>query len=905
MSRRSEGEVASTLEPLLSTKLHPSLARPKLVARPRLIESLTREPGRRLTLLSAPAGFGKTTLLSEWTRDRTGSVAWVSLDEGDNDPIRFVTYLVAALRGTGEEGFGEAVLAALRSPEPPRMEAVLSTLVNELAALPGEVAVVLDDYHQIDSESVHRIVSFLLERLPENTHLVISGRVDPPLPLTRLRVRDQMTELHAAELRFTTEEAASFLSDVMSLDLSADDVTALEGVTEGWIAALQLAALSMRKREDVSDFIRSFSGGHRDVFDFLAEEVLGGQTETVQSFLLETSILDNLSGPLCDALTGRDDAQQTLERLERENLLVVPLDDERRWYRYHHLFADFLRGRLTRERPERLATLHLRASEWCEKNALGIEAVRHALAAGDHERAARLMESGVGQTWYRGEVVTLLGWLQKLPEEAMRDRPLLLVWYAAALMLAGQSDGVESLLGEADRALGEAQGEEPRPDGGDHSRLLATAAAVRSMHARFRGDAQGAIEHARRALALLPEDNLDPRPFAAIALAQAYQAAGDLEAAIAAFAEAGSLGQAAGHDYIALSAMASRAHLQLASGRLREADEVLRSALGLAAERGAELLPALGSVHIAAGELCYEWNEVDAAARYLTEGVELAGRTGDVGILMWGHIVLSRVRLAQGDAEGAFAAAREAELVAQSSGADEAIVDAAVWKARLHLASGDLASASSEQERAARVGEIRPQSRELERLLLARLLVARNEPREALQLLARLREAAETAGTTVQILALQAVALQAKGERESAVSALAEALVLAEPEGYVRTFADEGPPMNDLLSRALEARQRGRLDPPVPAHYLRKLLAVLERDASGVASPAAELPEDLSEREREVLQLIAAGKTNRQIASELFVGVGTVKTHLNNLYRKLDAHSRTQAVARARELDLL
>jgi len=869
------------------------------VARPRLIESLTRDPGRRLTLLSAPAGFGKTTLLSEWTRGRKDSVAWVSLDEGDNDPVRFVSYLVAALRSTGEEGFGEGIMAALRSPEPPRMEAVLSTLINELAALPGEVAVILDDYHLIDSENVHGIVSFLLERLPESTHLVISGRVDPPLPLTRLRVRGQMTELHAADLRFTPEEAAAFLSDVMSLDLSADDVSALEGVTEGWIAALQLAALSMRKRKDVSDFIRSFSGGHRDVFDFLAEEVLGEQTEPVQSFLLETSILDNLSGPLCDAVTGRDDGQQTLEKLERENLLVVPLDDERVWYRYHHLFADFLCGRLTRERPERLAALHLRASEWCEQNALAIEAVRHALAAGDHERAARLMESGVGQTWYRGEVVTLLGWLQKLPAEAMRRRPLLLVWYAAALMLAGRSDGVESLLREADRALGEAPGEEP------DERLLATAAAVRSMHARFRGDAQGAIEHARRALALLAEDNLDPRPFAAIALAQAYQAAGDLEAAIAAFADAGALGRAAGHDYIALSAMASRAHLQLAGGRLREADEVLRSALEFAAERGAGLLPAVGSVRIGMGELCYEWDDLDAAGRHLAEGVELAARTGDVGILMWGHIVLSRVRLAQGDAESALAAVGEAELVARSSGADHAIVDAAVWKARLHLARGDLASASSEQERAARVGEVRRRSRELERVILARLLIARNEPGEALGLLAQLRETAETAGATIEILALQALALQAKGEKERAASTLAEALVLAEPEGYVRTFVDEGPPMDELLSMVLEAQQRGRLDPPVPAHYLRKLLAVLERDASGAALPSAGLPEPLSEREREVLQLIAAGKTNRQIASELFVGVGTVKTHLNNLYRKLDAHSRTQAVARARDLDLI
>jgi LuxR family maltose regulon positive regulatory protein len=900
---------------LVSTKLRPSQARPKLVARPRLTASLERDVGRKLTLISAPAGFGKTTLLVEWLRERAGgevSVAWVSLDEGDNDPARFLSYLVAALRRIVGERFGEGVLAALRSPEPPRMEAVLGAFVNELVYLPGEVDMVLDDYHVIDSESVHRIVSFLLERLPEGVHLVIAGRVDPPLPLARLRARGQMTELHAADLRFTPEEAVAFLGDVMGLDLSAGDVVALDQVTEGWIAALQMAALSMQDRKDVSAFIRSFSGGHRDVFDFLAEEVLERQDQRVQAFLLETSILDSLSGPLCDALTDGNDGQRMLEKLERENLLVVHLDDERCWYRYHHLFADFLRARLQRERPEKLAPLHLRASGWYEENVFVAEAVRHALSSGDHERAARLMERGVGQTWYRGEVVTLLGWLRALPIEAMRRRPLLLVWYAAALILAGRLDGVESLLGEAEGAVGaagEGQGERPQPgpDGANPQHLPATAAAVRSLYARRLGDPKRAVEHARRALALLPEDNLDPRPFAVISLAQAYQAAGDLEAGIAAFAEAGALGRAAGHDYIALSAMASQAHLQLARGRLREADDVLRRALGLAAERGAELLPAVGSVHIGMGELCYEWDELDAAERHLTEGVELAARTGDVEILMWGHIALSQVRLARGDAEGALATAREAERVAQNSDADHAIVDAAVWKARLHLARGELAAASSEQERAASVGEVRRYSRALERIGLARLLVARNETDKALRLLAELHETAETTGRKIETLALQALTLQAKSERERAASKLSEALVLAEPEGYVRTFVDEGPPMAELLSKVLEVQQRGRLDSPgrLPAHYLRKLLAALERDASGAAQPTTELPEPLSEREREVLQLIAAGKTNRRIASELFVSVGTVKTHTNNLYRKLDAHSRTQALARARELKLL
>jgi LuxR family transcriptional regulator, maltose regulon positive regulatory protein len=910
--------VPLTTDSLVYTKLRPSQARPELVARLRLTATLEREPGRKLTLISAPAGFGKTTLLVEWLRERTGGegyVAWVSLDEGDNDPVRFLSYLVAALRRTGEEEFGEGVLAALLSPGPPRMEAVLGALINELTDLPGEVAVVLDDYHVIDSENVHWIVTFLLERLPENVHLVISGRVDPPLPLARLRARGQMMELHAADLRFTPEEAAAFLNDAMGLGLSAGDIAALEEVTEGWIAALQLAALSMRERKDVSDFIRSFSGGHRDVFDFLAEEVLERQSEPVQMFLLETSILGSLSGPLCDVVTGRNDGQRMLERLERENLLVVPLDDERVWYRYHHLFADFLRGRLERERPERLTPLHLRASEWYEENALVAEAVRHALSAGDHERAARLMESGVGQTWYRGEVMTLLGWLRELPKEAMLRRPLLLVWYAAALMLLGRFDGVESLLREAESAVGgagEGQGEElwPVADEADPQHVLATAGAVRSLHARLQGNPQGAIEHARRALALLPEDNLDPRPFAALCLAEAYRDADDLEAANSTFAETVELGLAAGHDYIALTAMGSLARLRMAQGRLREAQETLRQALGFAAEREAELLPAVGRVRIAMGELLYERDDLDGSERELTLGTELVERAGELEILTRGQVALSRVKWARGDAEGALKLAHEAARLARESGAPQAIVDADLWKARLHLMRDELQAAVSDLERASSVGDVPHSTRESERISLARLLIAREDHDEALRVLDSLHEMAEVAdgrSSVIQIFTLKALALRDKDENNRAMDVIERALALAEPEGYVRTFVDEGPPMAELLSRVLDAQQRGRLDSlrRVPAHYLRKLLATLEREAPSTAQPTTELPEALSERELEVLQLIAAGKSNRRIATELFVSVGTVKTHINNLYRKLDAHSRTQALARARELKLL
>jgi LuxR family maltose regulon positive regulatory protein len=542
------------------------------------------------------------------------------------------------------------------------------------------------------------------------------------------------------------------------------------------------------------------------------------------------------------------------------------------------------------------------------------EAVRHALSAGDHERAARLMEWGIGQTWYRGEVVTLLGWLRKLPKEAMLRRPLLLVWYAAALMLVGRLDGVESLLREAEGVVGagEGQGEEPRSgaDEADPQHLLATAAAVRSLHARLQGDPQGAIEHARRALALLPEDNLNPRPFAAFCLAEAYRAADDLEAANATFAETADLGRAAGHDYIALTAMGSLAYLRMAQGRLREADASLRQALGFAAERGAELLPAVGRVRIGMGELHYERDELDPSERELTLGTELAERAGELEILVRGQVALSRARRARGDTECALKLAHEAERLTRDSGAPQAIVGAALWKARLHLMRDEPRAAASDLERASGVSDVPRSTRDSERISLARLLIAREDYDEALQLLDHLREAAQAAdrrGNVIEILMLQALALRAGDEKIRAIDVMGQALALGEPEGYVRTFVDEGPAMVVLLSETLEARQRGRLEPAnkVPVHYFRKLIAVLEREATGTALAAAGPPEPLSERELEVLQLIAVGKSNRRIATELFVSVGTVKTHINNVYRKLDAHSRTHAVARARELDLI
>jgi LuxR family transcriptional regulator, maltose regulon positive regulatory protein len=911
--------VIGTSDTLVSTKLRPSQARPKLVERLRLIAKLEREAGRKLTLISAPAGFGKTTLLGEWLKRREGgdqSVAWVSLDEGDNDPVRFLSYLVAALGRTVGERFGEGVMAALRSPEPPRMEAVLGAFVNELADLPGEIAVVLDDYHVIDSESVHGVVSFLLERLPEGAHIVISGRVDPPLPLARLRARGQMAELHAADLRFTPEEAAAFLGDAMGLDLSAADVAALEQVTEGWIAALQLAALSMRERKDVSGFIRSFSGGHRDVFDFLAEEVLERQPERVQTFLLETSILDSLSGPLCDALTGRNDGQRTLERLERENLLVVPLDDERVWYRYHHLFADFLRDRLERARPERVEELHMAAAAWCEGHGLIDNAVRHTLAASNLGWAARLIEQHVADVLARSERATLDRWLAALPPELVRSRPRLCLVQAYQVMLAGRLDELERLLDDAEQALSAASMIESvtampsRPSwaAGLLTNVPGAIAVLRADLARLRGHADRTSRLAQQALARLAEGNHILRTLAKWELARAHWLRGELAPAERAMSSELAVAscRAADEPYFALVAYWDLGRVRSAQGRLRAALHTYRDALEFAAEVGRSATTAVGIVHVGLAEVLREQNELDAALEHATEGVEYCRQLANRIPLVSGLATLARICQARGDRAGALEAIEEARRVGLSPEMIDLFNPVAVQQARLLLIQGDAAEAALWINERWLSAEGEPiYLREREHLVLARVLLAQDRPDQALRLLERLHEEArDRLGSVIEILALEALALRAKGEKERAVNVLSQALAMAEPEGYVRTFVDEGPPMAELLSGVLEAQQRGRLD-RVPAHYLRKLLAALERDALGTTQPATELPEALSERELEVLQLIAAGKTNRRISSELFVSVSTVKTHINNVYRKLDAHSRTQALARARELDLI
>ena len=913
---------------LLTTKLYIPQARPNLISRPRLSKRLGEGMNRKLTLISAPAGFGKTTLLSGWCMIHLVDerpLAWIALDEDDNDSSRFLSYLVAALQ-TIEADIGEAALLSLRSPQPPPIESLLTALINEVAAIPNDFALVLDDYHVIEAEPVHDAVTFLLEHMPPQMHLIIASRTDPPLPLSRLRTRGQLTEIRAADLRFTPEEARAFLRDVMALELSTRDIEALEERTEGWIAGLQLAALSMQDREDISGFIAAFTGSNRYVLDYLAEEVLQKQPERVQTFLLQTSILDRLSGALCDAVTGGADGQAMLERLEQANLFTIPLDQQRRWYRYHHLFSDFLRDRLQQIQPERVPELHRRAAGWFENQGLVTEAMGNILAAEDFEWAARLVEQNRVAMITRGELNTLLGWLEVLPDVLVRSRPPLCLAYAWVLVLTGQVDAAEVRLRDAEVALGvgcESPTEAPKtsqaePDEAkERAEILGEVAAARVEVARMRGDIPSAIDLSHRALEIMPEENLLLRGVVALNLGSAYWISGNVAAASRASSEAATMSQAAGNVYLALVALRGLALVKAAQGRLQEAVETYRQAQQLADEQGERILPAAGYAHVGMGELLYEWDDLEGAERQLLEGVELGERGGPVIMLLDGYIALSRVKLAQGEENAALDRILKAQQLAQRHNITLVVAKLAAHQARLWLVQGNLAAAVRwAQGSTLSVDDELSFQREFEHATLARVLIAQDKPGEALRFLERLlgaAEADERVGSLIGILALEALALQAAGDVAEAVNALAGALSLAEPEGYVRTFVDEGAPMAALLLRVLETQKEGRLTTTlanISPEYISKLLAAIDGKTAPPTrmSPrrtAGSLVEPLSERELEVLRLIASGASNRDIARKLFVSLATVKTHINNTYRKLEVHTRTQALARATELKLL
>ena len=876
--------------PILATKLYIPPPRVKIVLRPRLIEQLNKGliSGHKLTIISASAGFGKTTLVSEWIAGCERPVAWLSLDEGDNDPTRFLTYLVTALQKI-KENIGAGVLGAIQSHQPPPTESILTNLLNEVAAIPDNFILVLDDYHVIDSKPVDNALTFLVEHLPPQMHLVIATREDPPLPLARLRVRGQLTELRAADLRFTPAEAAEFLNQMMGLNLSAEDIAALETRTEGWIAGLQLAALSMQGHasRDTTSFIKSFTGSHHFVLDYLIEEVLGQQSESVQTFLLRTSILDRLCGPLCDAVLGSPSAygQETLEYLERANLFIVPLDNERRWYRYHHLFRDLLRQRLGQSlTPEAIAQDHVRASEWYENNSLMLEAFRHATAADDVERAERLIRSKEMPLYLRDVATAVLNWLTALPPTMLDAKPWLRVRSATLALMAGQTTGVEEKLQAAERAL---QNIEPDTVTRD---LIGQVACARATLALTRYEPEVMLTQARRALEYLHPDNLTFRFTANWALASASILRGDRATAAKASMEGISISQKSGDVFSTILATTNLGMVQESENQLYLAAETYRSILPLF---GDHPQPNAAEAYLGLAHIYYEWNDLESAEQHGEQSLQLARQYDRmIDRFIVSEVLLSRLKLARGDVDGAATLLAQTEQSARRQNFLLRMPEIAAAQVLVLLRQGNLNAAVD-----------LTQTHELP-LSRARVLLAQGDISAALAVLEPLRQQMEAKGWVdeqLKAMVLQAVALHAHGEEDKAVQLLGDALALAEPGGFIRTFVDEGLPMDQLLS---EAASRGGNQ-----NYIGKLLAAFADETKDErrtteASPSSTV-ESLSQRELEVLQLIAQGLSNHEIGKRLFLALDTVKGHNRRIFNKLQVQRRTEAIARARELGLI
>ena len=905
--------------PILATKLFIPPPRPKAIIRPRLIERLNEGlgAGRKLSLISASAGFGKTTLVSAWVAacergEPKVRVAWLSLDEGDNDVTRFLAYLVAAQQ-TILPGIGAGVLAALESPQPPPIEALLTTLLNEIAPFPHDFVLVLDDYYVLDakpidaSTDVDDALAFLLEHLPPQMHLIIATREDPLLPLARLRARGQLTELRAAELRFTSGEAAEFLNRTMGLGLSADDVTALEARTEGWIAGLQLAALSLQGRADPTSFIGSFTGTHHFMMDYLLEEVLLQQTAEVQAFLLGTAILDRLCGPLCEAvlLTSSGSGQALLAALERANLFIVPLDNDRRWYRYHRLFADLLRQRLQQSTAD-VADYHLRASHWHQANGYLAEAYQHTVAARDFERAAELAEQAWPSMEDTFQTPAWLGWIKQLPADVTRVRPVLCTQLGWAFSLAGEPETSERHLQNAERALAGAA------DKAEFKPLAGNIALARAYNAQARGQVADTVKYAELAQQLIPAEDVYLRAQAVISLEITHWASGELTAARRALNDWMNAMRQIGNDVFVIATAFAVADIQIAQGLLREARRTYEQSLQLAAEAGPEAQAITAHHHLGLALLDRELGNAEECAQHWQKAEELGQRTTIADWPHRWHVAQARVKASEGDFDAALDLLDEAQRVyVKSTVPDLHPVEA--LKAQVYLRQGRLSKAQAwVRARGLAVNDDLSYLREFEYLTLARILMAASSNRQASELLERLRQAAEAQdrmGSVLEILLTQALAYRAQGDTMAAFAALERGLALAQPEGYLRLFVDEGEVMRSLiLDFRFWMEKRGPREGRSLIGYVDELLAAFARPAipqSEVEDQETEILEPLSPRELEVLELIEQGLSNQEIADRLFLALSTVKGYTRTLFDKLQVERRTEAVARARALGWL
>jgi len=895
--------------PILKTKLYAPPGQPELVRRPRLLDRLNAGLKRKLTLVCAPAGFGKTTLVSAWIQRVGRPVAWLSVDEGDNDPARFWAYLLAALQTVKTSAPGAAISEAtrlmLQNPQSlteTTIETCLITLINDITDTFPPFILVLDDLHILTDTTIHEGLTFLLDNHPPQMHLAASTRADPPWPLARMRARNQMTELRQSDLRFTPEETSTFLNDVMRLPLSPTNVTALQTHTEGWIAGLQMAALSIQglDEQSVAHFITNFSGRHHFILDYLTDEVLKRQPQPLQNFLLHTSVLDRLCGDLCDALLDSPATSQTiLEHLQQSNLFLISLDSERVWYRYHHLFADLLRARLQQTHPDVVVELHRRAATWHNQHDFTSEAIHHALAAETYEWAADMLEQALQKiyTWPTVTTVHLQQWLDRLPDDVLHARPRLHLIAARVFYVTRKPEAAERLLQTLESIL------KDRSSDPETETLLGLLTADRASYAAVQGQVRKAIDLAQQALAHLPEDSLTTRMRVASILGMAHFRAGDVAESAQAFSQAIAAAEAADIAFAATPLACNLADVQITQGQLREAQRTCQQGIRMGTVND-KPTSSLGYAYLAMAKVLYEQNDLSAAAQYAHDGLKHLEQAGTPDSFGTGHAVLARIQQAQRDKAGALAAIEKACDIARRSNIPRMIHLIGAYQARIWLAQGDLVQATGWAQNYRQLDSVE-YLREFEDLTLARVLLAEGKVPEALALLDIVQPPAESAGRTgsvLEMLILRSLALHTRENLRAALATLKHALALAAPEGYIRIFADEGKPMAMLLSRIHTSTGEQSL-----IQYSQQLLSAFADKPEKSALPHLTQPliEPLTGRERDVLRLIAEGLTNPEIAQRLFISLPTVKSHTRNIYGKLDVHSRSQAITRSQELGLL
>jgi LuxR family maltose regulon positive regulatory protein len=882
----------------LATKIQIPPQTHRMVRRARLVDALEQGvPERKLVLISAPAGYGKTTLLAEWAHTSSLRIAWLSLGEADNDPDRFFRYLLTAWEAV-YPGIGESQLGLLLGAQEPNRDAVLSAFINVGNEIRDHTVFVLDDAHLIEDASIHEALTFLLDHLPPTLHFVLAGRDEPPLPLARYRARDELLQLRTEDLQFRMEETSAFLNHLLGLDLTADAIDTLHTQLEGWAAGLQLASLTLRRQGESNPLV--ISGRHRFIADYLRDDVLGHLPQAIRRFLEQTSILDRLSGSLCDAVTGTSGGQEMLEYLEQENLFLVPLDASREWFRYHRLFADFMRAELHRHDPDQVRDLHRRAARWHLDNDFPEEAFHHAVAGDDLDLTVRIFDRYTNAKLQGGEYTVVRRWLDSLPAEWYATYPTFDLARAGLLAFSGAVDACMRCVDDVEQRLAHAEGENARQQ-------LAKVTAIRCAIACMQNDLTQARAYANRALRDLPEEDVGFRPLIYGALGDSYRQHGQWAEAKAWYLKALGFSDAPVFRVESAHLYGALADLELRQGHLRDATGYWSKALAAIQDRenwGRVPLPVIGWVYLRVGELQYERNELSEAWEHLARGLERAELGGDVRAMIAGYLIAGRMKLTEGDvAAAAEYLERARPLLEQAPFPD--------WTSRFERYQVDLwlalnrlkvAVAWADDMLTRGALEKRPES-EVSQLALVRVLIGRGDQPgrdRALALLTRLLRSAEAegrAGIRIEVLALRAVAHWQGGDRAGAMVPLEHALRLAEPEGYVRLFADLGHPVVRLLQ---EARSRD-----VMPDYVGRLLAACGADQTNVAPATAVLPEPLSVREREVLKLIAAGLTNREIADTLSISPETVKKHTGSIYGKLGVRSRTEAAMRARSSDLL